>query len=111
MRIRLPIASVLQLRHNDNKGDPVSIKHAVAALNYIALAVIAVGAVALGSLYADRPDGYTIADGTTLNTSNLPHATPLDYGPYKFPYIAGLPRLALQQGGQNSARTATQGHD
>jgi tripartite-type tricarboxylate transporter receptor subunit TctC len=47
------------------------------------------GAVALGALYAGRPDGYTIAVGTASNTSIIPHATPVAYDPFKFTYIAG----------------------
>jgi tripartite-type tricarboxylate transporter receptor subunit TctC len=46
------------------------------------------GAVALGALYAGKPDGYTIALGTASNTSIIPFATQVAYDPLKFTYIA-----------------------
>ncbi len=46
------------------------------------------GAVALGNLFAGKPDGYTIAMGTASNTSIIPFATKVAYDPLKFTYIA-----------------------
>ncbi len=46
------------------------------------------GAVALGTLFAGKPDGYTIALGTGSNMTIIPHTTPVGYEIENFTYIA-----------------------
>lgn len=46
------------------------------------------GAVALGQLFAAKPDGYTIALGTGSNLTIIPHTTDVAYRTDEFTYVA-----------------------
>ncbi len=63
-------------------------KHTLAAVICISVAVLAGGSVALGGLFSGRTNSFIIVADTTSNTLILPNTTSVTYDLLKLTYIA-----------------------
>jgi hypothetical protein len=64
-------------------------KHTLAAVTCIAIAVLAGGSVALGGLFSGRTNSFFIVADTASNTSILLNTTSVTYTPLKLTYNEG----------------------